>query len=199
MENHKELNPRMWTIVVDWLCKVSDMLKLHDATFFLSVHLLKRCIQCFTAIPPIRLQLYAATALFVASKFEELLAPPMHDFLYVCGGAYTTEDFIRTEAELLTLHWDIFDEFYERVKNFEGICARNVAKLVMSNFDIYAKNDAAALANVCESVSTRPPASCTRTNYHWLRSRDILSTSHLPADAHMRSITDMPCLNGLKV
>lgn len=47
------------------------------------------------------LQLVGATAMFVASKFDERLPPLIDDFLYLCDGAYTRKEIVRMEISLL--------------------------------------------------------------------------------------------------
>ena len=48
-----------------------------------------------------KLQLLGVTAMFVASKYEEMFAPEIGDFVYITDNAYTKKDIRRMECELL--------------------------------------------------------------------------------------------------
>lgn len=40
--------------------------------------------------------------MFIASKFEEIYAPELKDFVYVCDHAYTKEEILEMESLVLT-------------------------------------------------------------------------------------------------
>jgi cyclin B len=53
-------------------------------------------------------QLLGITCLFIASKYEEIYPPELHDFLYVCGEKYRTKDVLSYELNILKkLNFDI--------------------------------------------------------------------------------------------
>ena len=47
------------------------------------------------------LQLVGLTAMFVASKFEEMYAPEIHDFVFMSDKAYTKNDILMMEYRIL--------------------------------------------------------------------------------------------------
>lgn len=48
------------------------------------------------------MQLVGLTALFIASKFEEVAPPEVTDFVYIAADAYTKEDLIEMEIRILS-------------------------------------------------------------------------------------------------
>jgi len=48
-----------------------------------------------------KLQLVGVASLFIASKFEEIYAPELKDFVYVCDNAYTKEEILDMESKIL--------------------------------------------------------------------------------------------------
>ena len=48
-----------------------------------------------------KLQLVGVASLFIASKFEEIYAPELKDFVYVCDNAYTKEEILGIIFKLL--------------------------------------------------------------------------------------------------
>lgn len=49
-----------------------------------------------------RFQLVCVAALFVASKMVEIYSPGVQDFAYICDNAYTADDVLNMERELVT-------------------------------------------------------------------------------------------------
>lgn len=47
------------------------------------------------------LQLVGLTAMFIASKFEEMFAPEIHDFVFMSDKAYTKDDILEMEYRIL--------------------------------------------------------------------------------------------------
>ena len=48
-----------------------------------------------------KLQLVGVTAMFIASKYEEIYAPECRDFVYISDKAYTRDEILRMEGQLL--------------------------------------------------------------------------------------------------
>eukprot|EP00054_Salpingoeca_dolichothecata_P013453 m.75139 g.75139 ORF g.75139 m.75139 type:complete len:402 (-) comp20490_c1_seq3:91-1296(-) len=95
-----EVLPRMRSILVDWLIEVQENFRLVPETLYLAVSILNR----FLCVEPIRrekLQLVGATALFVASKHEELYPPELNDFVYICADSYTRAEILQMEKRIL--------------------------------------------------------------------------------------------------
>jgi len=72
-------------------------------TLHMTVLLLDRYLQ--TACKEVskkELQLVGVSCMFAASKYEEMYAPEIQDFVYITDNAYTKRDILRTEIKVLS-------------------------------------------------------------------------------------------------
>lgn len=114
----KEITGRMRGILVDWLSQVHVRFHLLPETLYMTVSLVDRFLQvsCFlfvliacsyelpfqeVAIPKDKLQLLGVTAMFVASKYEEMYAPEIVDFVYITDTSVSKHDIRVMECVLL--------------------------------------------------------------------------------------------------
>merc|ERR1719240_2090117 len=75
--------------------------RLRDETLHLTINLVDRYL---TRMPVMRkrLQLVGVVAMFVASKFEEIHPPELHDWVYITDRAYTKQDVLLMECTMLS-------------------------------------------------------------------------------------------------
>ena len=90
----------MRSLLVDWMVEVQESFELNHETLYLGVKLVDLYLSRMT-VGKETLQLVGATAMFIASKYDERAPPAIADFLYICDGAYTREELIRMEINLL--------------------------------------------------------------------------------------------------
>ena len=95
-----DINAKMRAILIDWLVEVHHKFKLRPETMYLTVHLIDRYLEK-EAVQRNKLQLVGITAMFVASKYEEIYAPECRDFVYISDKAYTREQILATEGNML--------------------------------------------------------------------------------------------------
>jgi cyclin B len=95
-----DINAKMRAILIDWLVEVHHKFKLRPETMYLTVHLIDRYLEK-EAVQRNKLQLIGITAMFVASKYEEIYAPECRDFVYISDKAYTREQILSTEGNML--------------------------------------------------------------------------------------------------
>lgn len=50
-----------------------------------------------------KLQLVGVTAMLIASKYEEMYAPEIHDFVFITDDTYSSEEIRRMERRMLKL------------------------------------------------------------------------------------------------
>ncbi|NXP15482.1 CCNB1 protein, partial [Thinocorus orbignyianus] len=96
----QEINGNMRAILIDWLVQVQMKFKLHQETLYMTVGI----IDCFlqnNAVSKKMLQLVGVTAMFIASKYEEIYPPHVEDFAYVTDHAYTTLQICQMEMKIL--------------------------------------------------------------------------------------------------
>jgi len=100
MANQADINDKMRAILVDWLVEVHLKFKLMPETLFLTVNLIDR----YLAVMPVtrrNLQLVGVTAMLLASKYEEIWAPEVRDFVYISDKAYTRDQILDCEKGML--------------------------------------------------------------------------------------------------
>ena len=96
----KEINGKMRAILVDWLIQVHQRFKLLQETLYLTVSILDRFLQK-SIVQRQKLQLVGVTAMLLASKYEEMYAPEVGDFVYITDNAYTKETILEMEYTML--------------------------------------------------------------------------------------------------
>merc|ERR1719316_835816 len=75
--------------------------RLRSETLFLTVNILDRYLT-FAPVPRRSLQLVGVVSMLVAAKFEEISPPEVHDFVYITDNAYSKEEILLMECQLLT-------------------------------------------------------------------------------------------------
>lgn len=100
--SRQHLTPQMRSVLVDWLHEVSDEMQLVTETTHKAVRYFDSFMaRCRDRIPRQELQLIGVSCLFIATKFEEVLAPVVGDMCYVTADTYTAEQVIAAEAQIL--------------------------------------------------------------------------------------------------
>lgn len=102
-ENYLEggsLNGRMRGIMIDWLVQVHLRFHLLQETLYLTVAIIDRFLQEQT-VSRGKLQLVGVTSMLIASKYEEMYAPEIADFVYITDNAYTKSDIRKMECLIL--------------------------------------------------------------------------------------------------
>jgi len=92
----------MRAVLIDWLVSVHIQFKLLPETVYTAVSILDRYMQVHIGtVSRNSLQLVGVTAMFIASKYEEIYAPEVKDFVYITDKAYTEKDIMRMELKIL--------------------------------------------------------------------------------------------------
>lgn len=127
MDNQGELEWKMRGILVDWLLEVHARFRLLPETLFLAVNIIDRFLSC-KVVHLDRLQLVGVTAMFIASKYEEVLSPHVQNFVHVADDGFKDTEILSAERFVLaTLDYDLS---YPNPMNF----LRRISKA--DNYDI---------------------------------------------------------------
>jgi G2/mitotic-specific cyclin 2 len=127
MDNQSELEWKMRGILVDWLLEVHTRFRLLPETLFLAVNIIDRFLSC-KVVQLDRLQLVGVTAMFIASKYEEVLSPHVQNFVHVADGGFPESEILSAERFILAaLNYDLS---YPNPMNF----LRRISKA--DNYDI---------------------------------------------------------------
>lgn len=127
MEQQTELEWKMRGILIDWLLEVHTRFRLLPETLFLAVNIIDRFLSA-KIVQLDRLQLVGVTAMFIASKYEEVLSPHVQNFRHVADDGFTEEEILSAERFVLAaLNYDLS---YPNPMNF----LRRISKA--DNYDI---------------------------------------------------------------
>lgn len=127
MDNQPDLEWKMRGILVDWLLEVHTRFRLLPETMFLCVNIIDRFLST-KVVQLDRLQLVGITAMFIASKYEEVLSPHVQNFRHVADDGFTEDEILSAERFILSaLDYDLS---YPNPMNF----LRRISKA--DNYDI---------------------------------------------------------------
>ncbi|XP_076294867.1 G2/mitotic-specific cyclin-B-like isoform X2 [Lasioglossum baleicum] len=97
----QEITPKMRSVLVDWLVEVHQQFRLLQETLYLTVAIIDRFLQVFHSIEKKRLQLVGVSAMFIASKYEEMYSPDISDFVYITDNAYSKKEILQMEQLIM--------------------------------------------------------------------------------------------------
>ncbi|KAI1339587.1 cyclin-like protein [Xylariaceae sp. FL0016] len=127
MQHQDDLEWRTRGILIDWLIEVHTRFHLLPETLFLAINIIDRFLS-EKVVQLDRLQLVGITAMFIASKYEEVLSPHVTNFKHVADDGFTEEEILSAERFILgTLKFDLS---YPNPMNF----LRRISKA--DNYDI---------------------------------------------------------------
>jgi cyclin B len=134
-------------MLVAWLVEVHLKFKLLPETLFLTVNIIDR----FTFLRQVKktdYQLLGITAMLIASKYEEIYAPEIRDFIYMTDHAYSKDQVLAQESAILrALDFNVTApsayRFLERFLKLSlsddliGNFGRYIIELALMNADLY--------------------------------------------------------------
>ncbi|KAM8711220.1 hypothetical protein ACLKA7_000370 [Drosophila subpalustris] len=101
LANQLEVSSRMRAVLIDWINEVHMQFHLVAETFHLAVAIIDRYLQVVKNTKRKHLQLVGVTALFIATKYEELFPPAMADFVFITDNTYTDREIRLMELQIL--------------------------------------------------------------------------------------------------
>lgn len=100
MRAQTDINEKMRAILIDWLVDVHLKFKLLPETMYLTVNIIDRFLSA-KHVARKKLQLVGVTAMLIASKYEEIYAPEVKDFVYISDKAYSRDEILKMESLML--------------------------------------------------------------------------------------------------
>ncbi|KAE8352813.1 cyclin-like protein [Aspergillus coremiiformis] len=130
IDHQPDLEWKMRGILVDWLIEVHTRFRLLPETLFLAVNIIDRFLSA-EVVALDRLQLVGVAAMFIASKYEEVLSPHVANFSHVADETFTDKEILDAERHILaTLEYNMS---YPNPMNF----LRRISKA--DNYDIHTR------------------------------------------------------------
>lgn len=96
----KIVTSKMRSVLIDWLIQVHLKFHLLQETLYLCVQIIDSYLMAVD-VPKMQLQLVGVTAMFVASKYEEMYVPAIDDFVYMTDNTYTKAEIRTMEISIL--------------------------------------------------------------------------------------------------
>ena len=122
---------------MDWLIEVHNKFRLLPETLYLACNIIDRFLS-LRVVSLVKLQLVGITAMFIAAKYEEVVAPSVKNFVYMADNGYTEDEILKAERYVLSvlefnLQYPSPMSFLRRVSKAEyyDIQTRTLAKYLM--------------------------------------------------------------------
>ncbi|KAH6615365.1 cyclin-like protein [Boeremia exigua] len=195
MDSQSELEWKMRGILVDWLLEVHTRFRLLPETLFLAVNIIDRFLSS-KIVQLDRLQLVGVTAMFIASKYEEVLSPHVQNFRHVADDGFTEEEILSAERFVLSaLNYDLSYpnpmNFLRRISKADNydIQTRTLGKYLLEigcldhRFLAHPPSQVAAAAMyLARLVLERGPWDATLVHYSGYSEEEIQPVLHLMID-----------------
>ena len=137
MAHQDDLEWKTRGILIDWLVEVHTRFHLLPETLFLAVNIVDRFLS-EKVVQLDRLQLVGITAMFIASKYEEVLSPHIANFRHIADDGFTEAEILSAERFVLaTLNYDLSFpnpmNFLRRISKADNydIQSRTIGKYLM--------------------------------------------------------------------
>jgi hypothetical protein len=103
------ISPMMRTILLDWMMEVCSEFTLKRETFHKSVYYVDKFIASYPGIRKQEFQLIGVTAMYLASKTEEIYSPKITDFAKSADNGYSIADIRGMEKLIMNrLGWRVY-------------------------------------------------------------------------------------------
>ncbi|KAI2794837.1 G2/mitotic-specific cyclin-B [Penicillium oxalicum] len=202
IEHQPDLEWKMRGILVDWLIEVHTRFRLLPETLFLAVNIIDRFLSV-EVVALDRLQLVGVTAMFIASKYEEVLSPHVANFSHVADETFTDKEILDAERHVLaTLEYNMSFpnpmNFLRRISKADNydIQTRTLGKYLMEislldhRFMSYPQSHIAAAAMyLARLILDRGPWDATLAHYAGYDEKEIDPVFRLMIDYLHRPVS----------
>ncbi|GAA5834486.1 hypothetical protein JCM11251_007020 [Rhodosporidiobolus azoricus] len=100
MDHQTEIEWSMRTTLIDWLLQVHMRYHMLPETLWIAINIIDRFLSN-RVVSLIKFQLVGVTAMFIAAKYEEIMAPSVEEFVYMTEGGYSRDEILRGERIIL--------------------------------------------------------------------------------------------------
>ncbi|KAF8525855.1 cyclin [Hysterangium stoloniferum] len=100
VDGQEEITWEMRQTLVDWLLQVHLRYKLLPETLWIAINIIDRFLTK-RVVSLVKLQLVGITAMFIAAKYEEILAPSVEEFVFMTENGYQKDEIIKGERIIL--------------------------------------------------------------------------------------------------
>jgi len=100
LDFQSNINEKMRLVLLNWLVDVHQKFRMDTETLYLTINVIDRFLGK-KAVKRQKLQLVGISAMLIASKYQDMHAPRVHDFVNITDNAYCADDVVRMEALIL--------------------------------------------------------------------------------------------------
>lgn len=100
MAGQQEITWEMRATLIDWLLQVHLRYHMLPETLWIAINIIDRFLSK-RVVSVVKLQLVGVTAMFVAAKYEEILAPSVDEYVKMTEGGYKKEEILKGEKIVL--------------------------------------------------------------------------------------------------
>jgi len=100
MNFQNEINEQMRAILIDWIIEVHFQFNLRQETLYMTISIIDTYLS-FHFISRKELQLLGIVCLLISCKSQEIYYPNQNKFIEVTDGAYTKEEMLKMENDIL--------------------------------------------------------------------------------------------------
>ncbi|ONK56699.1 uncharacterized protein A4U43_C10F11790 [Asparagus officinalis] len=104
IDSQTEIKEKMRAIVGDWLIEVHHKFELMPETIYLTFYIIDRYLSMKKVLRR-ELQLVGVSSMLIASKYEEIWAPQVEDFICLSDRAYSQEQILAMEKSDISVHF----------------------------------------------------------------------------------------------
>ncbi|KIJ51552.1 hypothetical protein M422DRAFT_26955 [Sphaerobolus stellatus SS14] len=100
VDGQGEITWEMRQTLVDWLLQVHLRYRLLPETLWIAVNIVDRFLTK-RVVSLVKLQLVGVTAMFIAAKYEEIMAPSVDEFVFMTENGYQRDEILKGERIIL--------------------------------------------------------------------------------------------------
>jgi len=160
-----DINQRMRAVLVNWMVEVHRKFKLTEPTYFLAINLVDRFLAA-KQVKRTKLQLLGCSCLWSASKYHEIYAPEMDDFVYISDSAFSSEQLEAMEVEVLkTLSFELtvptvlsYAERYSRIS--AHYLRKERERKIIGDLIMYCAEHSVITYSLCRRAPSLVAAAC---------------------------------------
>lgn len=100
MDIQPELSWDMRELLVDWLLQIHIQYHLLPETLWIAINIMDRFLSS-RPVSRVKLQLVGVASMFIACKYEEIMAPAVQEFIDMTNRAFEMEELLKGERIIL--------------------------------------------------------------------------------------------------
>ncbi|KAJ8072735.1 B-type cyclin [Marasmius tenuissimus] len=100
MDSQTELTWAMRATLIDWLLQVHLKYHMLPETLWIAINIIDRFLSV-RIVSTLKLQLVGVTAMLIAAKYEEIMAPSVEEFVFMTEQGYTKDEILKGECIIL--------------------------------------------------------------------------------------------------